>query len=351
MPEDDLGGLPDLGSPEANEAREVVIGDIANAAGVDFPVEKSDKETEGGEEQPGKEEGAAPAAEAKPAEAAAPAQPTPGAVGEEKPAPDTWTPAARAKWAAIDPDVKKDILRREANIASYVQETAPAVNVAKSVERIVSPYMETFNKYGVNPFDHVAGLLAGHYQILFGTPEQKVAMFRQLAKDAGINLGAVADPNSQPAGAVNQEFLNQLRIRDAKIAELEQMTKGVVQTIQQERTTELEKGIIAFAQQHEDFFDLADDIKHLVATGAAKSLVEAYDLASLRNPVSRAKRLENAAAERAAKVAADNAARVAAARKASGANVRSRGNGRAAPVDASIDDTLKETLKEIHSRN
>lgn len=351
MPEEDLGGLPDLGSPEANEAREVVIGDIASAAGVDFPVEKEEKEPIDGEAREIKETGAAPATEAAPAPAAAPTQPTPGTVGEERPAPDTWTPAARAKWAQVDPEVKKDILRREANIAAYVQETTPSVNVAKGVEKIIGPYLPLFQQYNVNPYDHVHGLLAGHYQILFGTPEQKVAMFRQLAKDAGINLAAAADPNSQPGGAVNQEFLNQLRIRDQRIAQLEHQTNNVVQTIQQERTTELERGIIAFAQQHADFFDLADDIKHLVSSGAAKSLTEAYDLASLRNPVSRAKRLENAAAERDAKIAADNAARVAAARKASGANVRSRGNGRAAPVDASIDDTLKETLKEIHSRN
>jgi hypothetical protein len=136
---------------------------------------------------------------------------------------------------------------------------------------------------------------------------------------------------------------------------MEKGVTGVTSTIQEAREAELSQGIMAFAsdtEQHPFFWEVAEtgEIKALIDSGAARTLNDAYELAVLKNPVTRAKQLaleSQRAAEAAAKT---NAVKTQAARKATGANVRSRGSGRLAPPDESIEDTLRSTLSDINSR-
>ncbi len=136
---------------------------------------------------------------------------------------------------------------------------------------------------------------------------------------------------------------------------MERGVTGVTSTIQEAREAELSQGIMAFAsdtEQHPFFWEVANtgEIKALIDSGAARTLSDAYELAVLKNPVTRAKQLalEN---QRAAKAAAEaNAVKSTAARRATSANVKARGSGRLAPADESIDETLRSTLSDIHAR-
>jgi hypothetical protein len=128
---------------------------------------------------------------------------------------------------------------------------------------------------------------------------------------------------------------------------------SVTSTIQEARAAELEQGIMAFMQDteaHPFFMEVANDIAPLIESGAAKSLAEAYELAVLKNPITRLKQIERDAAKKAASDAAAQATKLAAAKKATGVNVKSRTAGKGAPPAESIDDTLRSTMAAIHSR-
>ena len=108
--------------------------------------------------------------------------------------------------------------------------------------------------------------------------------------------------------------------------------------------------MLAFAQTHPSFWDVADDMTALINAGATKSLQEAYEIAELRNPVTRARRLDAEREETAKAQAAKDAEKTGKAKAASATNVRSRGNARAAAPEESLDDTIRNGLAAIRAR-
>lgn len=303
--------------------------------------------------QPANDE-AAPAAESVAQEEPAPAEEPvaePAATTPEDRPPDTWTKGGKERWASLTPEVKAEIRKREGDIAKFVQESQPALNVAKAFEKILSPFAENYSKYGIDPWRLTAELHAAHNQMVFGTPEQKAALFTALAERAGVDLKALATgtPGQDPNNAHQQE----LQRLNARIAQLEQGVNGVTSTVQAARVAELEQNVLAFAQDeeaHPYFWEVADDIQRFISSKAATTLEDAYALAVNANPVTRAKLLEAEVQKRNAAQAAEAAAKAAAAKRTAAVNVKSSGKGRVASNPQSIDDTLKEQLAKIHAR-
>src|SRR5437016_5102893 len=143
-----------VGGEDSISVNDAVAGLADSLKLTDTPIEG--KEAEG--EQPKEGEVEKPAAETKPVEgaepAAKPAEPAPTDI-----APDTWRKEAKEKWAMVDPVVKAEIAKREGDIAKYVGEVGPSLNVAKNMEKVLAPYAETLQKYNINPWDEVNNLL------------------------------------------------------------------------------------------------------------------------------------------------------------------------------------------------
>lgn len=302
-------------------------------------------------------EAPAPAPEA-PSAAAPDGTPTPpateaaSAVAER--VPDTWRAEAKAKWAAVDPVVRAEITKREGDVAKFVADAQPSFQVAASLTKVIEPYLPMLQRFGVDPMTHLGALLQVNAQMVFGDPQTRAQIFRNLAQQAGIDLQALAsDPNS--AAVANNQQLGYIRALEERLARMEGGVTSVATQLQGAREAELQQGIMAFASDpaHPFFWELAEtgEIKALIDSGAAPTLKDAYELAVYRNPTTRSKQisLETKAAAQAA--ATRNAAKTEAARKATGANVRSRNSGKLPPAEETIDETLHNTLSEINSRH
>ena len=301
-----------------------------------------------------------PTSEAAPPEdGAPPSEPPPE--GEQPPAeaapldpkdqpPDTWRKEAKEKWATADPVLRSEIQKREGDIAKFVADSQPAFGVAQAFEKIVTPYKAVFEKYNVNPWDHVSNLLYAHSTLLFGQPQQKVAMFKQLAMDAGIDVSRLGQEGADPA---NNPLVQHIGALQDRIRQLEAGVTGVTTTVQQARAAELEASVMAFAQDeaaHPFFWEVTDRIQHFIDTKAAKTLDEAYTLAVRSDPVVWQK-MQEADAQKRAAAPSPTAAHAANARKAVSANVRASGRGRPASAPLTIDETLRETMAKINARN
>lgn len=288
-------------------------------------------------------EGAAPAPAAAPASA------------PSERVPDTWRSEAKEKWATVDPVVRAEIAKREGDVAKFVAEAKPSFEIARAVTQVCAPYMPILQKYGVDPIQHIGALLNSHTTLMFGAPEVKAQLFRNLAHQAGVDLAAlVADPRS--TGQANDQQLGYIRALEERLTRMEGGVTSVTSTIQEAREAELTQGIMAFAsdtEKHPFFWEVAEtgEIKALIDTGAARTLNDAYELAVLKNPVTRAKQLALESKHAAEAAARTNAVKTQAARRATGANVRSRNSGRIPPGEESIDETLRTTLSDIHSRH
>lgn len=269
----------------------------------------------------------------------------PAAAGVEP--PKTWRKEAAATWAALPPEAKAEILKREEDIFKGIEAYKADAGFGKSLKGVLAPYMPTLQQYNIDPVAQVQQLMNAHYTLALGTPQQKAQLFQQLARDYQIDLGQLVPPDEAPyIDPAVKDLQSQL-----------QAVKSQLSSAEQARFTEvkqtLEKQINTFAQDPANihFNEVANDMAVLLEKGVCKTLPEAYERAVWMNPAVRAKEVTRQQAETAKKAQEEAAAKAAAARKATGANVRtSAKSGSAAAPLGSIDDTLAEALAAIKAR-
>jgi hypothetical protein len=354
--------LEPVETPEEHAAAvDATVEDIANSLNLVADPDAKPVIEEAAERDPfSKQPDVSPEAkEAKeaPAKEPEPAAPLETEAAEVDRAPDTWRKEAQEAWKTTPPAVKSELVKREADISRYVGETkkyqeeiAPYITVGAAVNKIIEPYLPLLQQAGVQPATHLERLLYAHATLTFGRPEQKAAMFKQLAIDSGIDLAALANGQGSPEHAMLPAF----RSLQQELAQLRQGVTGVTTSFQEAQAAELAQGIVAFAndtENHPFFAAVADQIPAIIDAGQAKTLKDAYDLAVERNPQTRAALRDREYQARRRKEVASQAGHASAARKAMGAKVVSRGTGRAAPALGTVDDTLKEAMAEINSRH
>jgi len=330
--------VPAAEAPEAALDIESAVADIADSLSL-TPAEE--EPLQDGDEP-------APAAAKEDAALAVEAKKEEPIVASTDPAPDTWRKEAKEAWAAVPPVVKEEMRKREADISRYVEQVKVPVSVGEQFTKILEPYLPMFQANNINPWDNVTHMLKAQELLLFGSPETKLAMVQSLAQQAGVKLegGQLSSTENSQA-----RYIQQL---EQRLGQLEGGVKNITSTVHEARTAELEGSIMAFAQdteKHPYFFDVADKITHFIKTGAATNLDDAYQLAVMADPVTKAKAIDAEATRVATQKADAEKERVDKARKASKVNVRSTARGRAVQPSGDIDSTLKDTLAEIHARH
>jgi hypothetical protein len=132
------------------------------------------------------------------AETAPPAEgtPAPAAPATDAP-PATWRKEASAAWAGLPSEVKQEILKRESDIFKGLESYKADANFAKGVKHVLAPYDQIMQQSGINPLQHISGLLQAHHIMATGTPQSKLAFFQKLAQDYRIDLSTLG---AAPAG-------------------------------------------------------------------------------------------------------------------------------------------------------
>lgn len=346
---------PPVATPPAEPAGlniDNAVADIASALSLseapkeETPPPEGEPPPEGGAKAEPTPEGSPPAVAEPPKDAAKPPE------GEVLPAPDTWRKEAKEAWKDVPPVVREELQKREADISKFVGETKPFVEAGSNFMKVMEPIAHILVQQNINPYAYTQSLVQGHMTLMMGPPEQKAAMFTNLARDAGIDLKALAEGRVE---AVPQDAKDkQIAALTAKVNDLERGVTSVAGGLHAARAAELENDVLAFGQDavaHPYFWELSDDITALIANSPKPmTLEQAYNTAVAASPVYRQKLVESEAERSVAAKAAAEKERVEKAKKAAAANVHKSAKGRAATVPGSIDDTLKEALAEIHSR-
>ena len=320
---------------------ESTVADIASSLmpeeedqSVDVGAKELDKETTTGDESSSPE----PVKIA----AAATANPDPADI-----APSSWKQEAKDQWANLPPWAKDEIRRREQNILDQVKESQTPIEVANRFRDVLQPHMKMFQETNTDPWKNLEAMLNVQQHLLYGSPEQKLAIVEAFAKQAGLKF---EENKFQHQGDATQQEIQQLRRR---LQEMESGVTGVTKVVREARFNELQEQVRRFAEDkeaHPHFEEVADDITRLIQSGAAKDLQTAYDTACSVNPIVRQKVVDSEIAKRANATAKAEKERADKARAASKTRVRST-ETRATPQPlGDIDDTLRSTLNEINSR-
>jgi hypothetical protein len=228
--------------------------------------------------------------------AGVPASPQPQSETEVK-APQSWTPMEREHFAKAPPEVRQAVLRREKEIASALQETAPARKFHQEFQATIAPFAGILQ--GAEPMRVVGSLLQTVSQLQGGTPQQQAQIIGNLVKSYRVPIEALAhaiDGTQQPQGGQQSQTINPEAI-------LQQAEARVLQRLQaqqhQQEAQKWQKDVQSFAANHEFFEPLEPGqsapvgsvrwlmtmaIQSAQAQGKDLSLEDAYNYATRAHP-------------------------------------------------------------------
>lgn len=258
-----------------------------------------------------------------------------------------WRKESLAHWSKLDPAVQAEIEKREQDFHKGIEQYRTGAEAARAWEQAVQPYMATIQGFGVTPQVAAQQLFAADHALRYGTPQQKQAMLQKIARDYGIEYptNQASPQGGQPPAATVSPDVQALYQR---LSQLEGTLTQQQRMAQQQEQASLSQRIASFAQGKEYFEALKPTMAALLQAGQADDLESAYELAFKTHPATApmwlAKQQEQWRSEAAAKAEA--------AKKAASVNVKPRGSlPPGAPVSGSMEDTIRNTYREIQSRS
>ena len=198
--------------------------------------------------------------------------------------PDSWSPAAKAKFASLDPDVQAEIARRESEVHKGFTKQDEHRNAGKAFEQAITPYLPMIKAEGSDPVRATAALLQSAYTLRAGTPDQKEQLLIGLMSQYQIDPTRVFQrlQGTQQTQQVDPQ-VTQLQ---QQLAQLQQrFTQGDQQT-EQAQAAQINTTIEAFASDPKNLYytNVKPEMAALLREGRAKDLQEAYDMACWARP-------------------------------------------------------------------
>ena len=207
-------------------------------------------------------------------------------------APEGWKPAAREGWSELPEQVRREIHRRELDIATGLQESAESRRLSARFEKVVQPYAPLMQAEGVaEPLQAVEGLLKTAATLQLGSKEQKAAKVAAMIQHYGIDLEALDDVLAKTIKGEPQTPDPVRKAIEERVAPLEQFYKGMQSRIaasQQQYAGAITQEIDKFAPTAEFFEDVRLDMAAIMEAAAGNKrelgLQEAYNMACQMNP-------------------------------------------------------------------
>jgi hypothetical protein len=312
---------------------DAAVSEIASGLNLDDGVEHEEEITEEPEVDAPVTEEPAPATVTEPPKETAPVV---------RAAPKTWPKEMHEHWPKVDPKVQEYIEKREQQMFEGIDQYKGDAGYGKQIRDITAPYKALLSSQGVDEVKAVQYFMNAHYKLSTLPPAEKAAYFANLGKAFGVDLGAinVEQPQVDP----------QVKALQDQVQEIRTSLTAREQAASNEARTRVDTEVEAFANANPYFDEVADDIVAMIRAGY--ELDDAYDKAVWANPVTRQKELARIQTENETKLRDKAKEEALKARKASSPNVRGRDTNKA-PTEplGKMEDTMRETLKDIRSRS
>lgn len=198
----------------------------------------------------------------------------------------SWKPDAQQalmkaeRGEALTPEELKllrvEAERRESDFHKGVSEFKTHSERAKAYDAVIAPYQTHLQRLGVDAPTAINALMRADVTLRTGDPSTKAQYFAQLAREYGIDLSQVQNP--QPIDPQTQFLTQQLN-------ELRQQQQLWQNQVQQQEQMRAQQELQSFASADKKHFDaVRNDMADLLETGKAKDLQEAYEMAVWMRP-------------------------------------------------------------------
>jgi hypothetical protein len=245
---------------------------------------------------------------ASPKEAAAATQPlqpathvTPATPAAALKPPQSWKASVREKWATLPAEVQGEILRREKEIATGMQESSEHRKTAEEFRKLVGPYEGLMRAHGVEPLKLISTYLNTEAALRTAQPEHRAEIFSRLVGSYGVPPEALVTSLVR-SGVTTIEKLDEALsagvgqprpsappdYRDPRVDQLIAMAQHRQQAQSQRESHEVQFELSAFGEAHEFFEQVRGRMAALMGGGVARTLEEAYNEACWADPDVRA---------------------------------------------------------------
>lgn len=204
--------------------------------------------------------------------------------------PQSWKPTEKAKWATIDPTVKQEILRREREVMTTLNDTAQARQVANQLQQVLTPFMPRFQQLKAHPLVAIQELLKADQLLSTSPAPQRAAFMAKLIKDYGVDLAELdtalsSQVQPDPAEAKFEQLFQTrvapilTRFQQQEMERAKQVDQEVGNTLAEFEDTNK----YPYYQQVRG--DMADIIELSAKKGVYVTLQQAYNKAVQLDPV------------------------------------------------------------------
>jgi hypothetical protein len=265
-------------------------------------------------------------------------------------APDAWSPAAKAKFATLDPEIQAEIARREAEVHKGFTKQDEQRNLGKSFEAAITPYLPLIRSFNTDPVSAVTNVMQTAHTLNAGSPDQKEQILIGLMQQHRI------DPNrvfQRLAGGQQQRQIDpQVQALQQQVAELQRERQTQHSTAQSQEQAQIGQTIESFASDPKNvyFSNVRAEMAVLLNAGRAKDLEEAYDMACWARPDIRPLLLQQNDQQKQAEARAKAAKARAAGSSLTGSPTGSSSGAAPASSTGSLADDLRAVYREVMSR-
>lgn len=283
------------------------------------------------------------------------AQPGAQQVVQPPRAPDAWSPAAKAKFATLDPEIQAEIAKRETEVHKGFTRQDDQRTLGKNFEQAMQPYLAMIRSEGSDPIRAAATVMQTAYNLRAGTQDQKEQLLIGLMNQYQI------DPNrvfQRLSGGYQQSQVDpQVAALHQQVQQLQQVIQGGQQQAEQAAQAQIHQTIESFASDPKNTY--FSNVRHQMGTlismadreGRELGLQEAYDQACWAHPQIRPLLLQQQAQQQQTQ-ARDKAARARAAGSSlTGSSVGSANLAPSAAGNESLSDTIRAAMREVMERD
>lgn len=254
--------------------------------------------------------------------------------------PSSWKKDYEEHWGNIDPQVQEYILQREADFAKGVSTYKSQWDMAAPIMEAIGQFAPMLQQNNADPAQWIQNLGNAHQTLVYGSPDQKLQMFAQLANDYGINLGALTgEQGYDPQFSTLAQELGQIKNQWQQFQQMQERQEQQV----------LQSEIQEFKQDKPYFEDVRETMARLLQSEVANDLQDAYDKAvRLHDGVFQqvqAEQVKKAEADRQAKIAASRAKALSPKSTTPTASTSTGGRGN------SLRDSIAENLDKYSTSN
>lgn len=192
-------------------------------------------------------------------------------------APASWSPAAKATFDKLPPEVQQAVAKREQEIDHGLRRKSEEVKRYEPLEQLIAPRRALWAAQGMDEATAIKTLLAAQ-DLLERDPKQGLEF---LARSYGVNISSIsAQPQGQPQQAQPAPDSH------PEIAYLKQQLQDLQAQVQTAQTAPLVSQIEAFQNDPANLYfeNVRDDMAVLLNNGKASDLKEAYDMACWMRP-------------------------------------------------------------------